>query len=230
MLRAGVNVMFTALVAGLLHCGAPPAATSEMIPVRIENHVLNVARYEVTIADWQACVAAGACEDVAAKSKLASKMPVTGLNWFDVQNYISWHNANHAHQVRLPTAEEWRAFSREPEPQPQKPLFTDPRMAWAANYGQEETPGGPVRPQGTWSATADGVADIAGNVWEWTSTCALRSSAGTAKDHCPAMKVMGAHTAALSVFVRDPAAGGCATGRPPTHVGLRLVADSPPQS
>jgi formylglycine-generating enzyme required for sulfatase activity len=176
MLRAGVNVMFTALVAGLLHCGAPPAATSEMIPVRIENHVLNVARYEVTIADWQACVAAGACEDVAAKSKLANKMSVTGLNWFDVQNYISWHNANHAHQVRLPTAEEWRAFSREPEPQPQKPLFTDPRMAWAANYGQEETAGGPVRPQGAWSATADGVADIAGNVWEWTSTCALRSA------------------------------------------------------
>ena len=146
-------------------------------------------------------------------------MPMTGVNWFDVANYLTWFNARHGTQLRLPSAVEWRAFSKVPEPRAQRPLFTDPRLAWAANYGQEEGPGGPVRIQGSWPRTPDGIADVAGNVWEWTSSCAVSTDAA----HCPAMKAMGAHVAAVSVFVRNPESGGCATGKPPSHIGFRLV-------
>ena len=107
----------------------------------------------------------------------------------------------------------------------------DPRLAWAANYGQEETPGGPVRPQGAWSRSKDGVRDLDGNVWEWTASCMDTQQAGVTADRCPAFKAMGAHTATVSVFVRNPAAGGCSSGKPPTHIGFRLVEDmGEPQS
>jgi formylglycine-generating enzyme required for sulfatase activity len=99
-------------------------------------------------------------------------------------------------------------------------------MAWAAQYGQEETPGGPVRTQGSWSGTADGIFDVNGNVWEWTDSCITAAPLGVDATRCPAMKVMGAHASVLSVFVRNPASGGCATGKPPTHVGFRLVEDA----
>ena len=46
-----------------------------------------------------------------------------------------------------------------------------------------------------------------------------------ADDRCPAFVAQGLHEAVISVFIRDPATGGCASGVPPPHVGFRLVSD-----
>jgi hypothetical protein len=35
----------------------------EMVPVRLADRMLSVAANEVTVAQWQACSDAGACED-----------------------------------------------------------------------------------------------------------------------------------------------------------------------
>jgi hypothetical protein len=48
---------------------------------------------------------------------------------------------------------------------------------------------------------------------------------GKSARDCPAYVVEGAHEAEIPVFLRNPAAGGCATGTPPTYLGFRLVAD-----
>ncbi|MFO1033374.1 MAG: SUMF1/EgtB/PvdO family nonheme iron enzyme [Hyphomicrobiales bacterium] len=222
MLRSGAWLCLALLATSLAGPGQGHQDIA-MVPVALGARVLNVARHEVTVADWNSCVVAGACDSLAPRVADTIRTPMTGINWFDVQDYLAWHNRTHATQVRLPTADEWRAVSRKPEPVPRKPLFDDPRLAWAANYGQEETPRGPVRLQGAWGETPNGIADMDGNVWEWTSTCASPGAA----DNCPAMTVMGAHRTAISVFVRDAASGGCATGLPPTHIGFRLVADPP---
>ena len=226
MLRTGTSLALAVLTAGLLHWSAPQETRDDLVPVIFSGEALKVSPYEVTIAEWNRCVAAKACEDIAAHVARPTVTPVTNVNWFDVEAYIAWYNSVHVQHVRLPTAEEWRGFSRKPEPKALKPLWEDPRMAWAASYGQEESPRGPVRPQGTWAATPDGVYDIGGNVWEWTSTCAANDARITDAEHCPAMTVMGAHTASVSVFVRDPSSGGCASGLPPTHIGFRLVAEN----
>jgi formylglycine-generating enzyme required for sulfatase activity len=194
----------------------------EMVPVRLADRMLSVAVNEVTVAQWQACSDAGACEVIARPDGNAGLLPVTGVNWFDVQAYISWTNETEGRRFRLPTIDEWRLINGKPEQPKRKPLFEDPRMAWAAAYGQEDTPGGPVRVQGSWSTSKDGIHDMDGNVWEWTASC---SNAMQCPTRCAAMHVMGAHDAIMSVFVRDPASGGCATGKPPTHIGFRLVED-----
>lgn len=224
MLRTGVLLALLAVDLAAMAFVGGRQAEEVMLPVRIGNGMLAVARDEVSVAQWQVCVNSGACEALAKTAGKPGNLPVTGVNWFDVQAYVAWANAGGRRHLRLPSATEWRSIIGKVDKAKHRPLFDDPRMAWAASYGQEEAPGGPVRPQGAWSTSRDGIRDLEGNVWEWTSSCS-----GVEQDitKCAAMHVMGAHDAFMSVFVRDPAAGGCATGKPPTHIGFRLVEDIP---
>ena len=192
-----------------------------MKSVNVAGHNLFVSRYEVTAASWFQCFVDGGCEHNAAEGKASNNFPVTGVNWFDVNQYLDWANRKAGGGLRLPTLAEWRLIDRtlvHPKP---APLFTDPRMAWAATYGQEKAVGGPVQKSGSFSTTPEGIADLDGNVWEWTSSC-FRADF---EDSCPAYIAAGEHEAIVSIFVREPAPGGCATGVPPSHLGFRLVAD-----
>lgn len=226
MLRTGTIVAMLGLVVALSRGVMHEAAAIDMVPVRVENRLLQVSRHEITVAQWQACVDDGACEDIVAASARPELTPATGMNWFDVTGFIAWYNdtsGRTGRKVRLPTLAEWHAVKGTKLRPTRKPLFDDPRMAWAAGYGLEDTPGGPVRSVGSWSISRDGVLDLEGNVWEWTASCITDKPVGIDAERCPAMHVAGAHDALLSVFVRNPASGGCATGKPPTHVGFRLV-------
>lgn len=222
MLRTGF--ILAAVAAGLAVLSLPGEVEVgyEMVPVRLQGKSLAMAVNEVTVAQWRQCESEGACDALA--SAAADAMPVTGVNWFDTQTFIAWANRRQGRHYRLPTIEEWRLVSGHSGKPLRKPLFDDPRLAWAANYGQEETPRGPVQAAGTWSTSRQGIHDLEGNVWEWTESCA---NAKQDPSRCAAMSVMGAHEAVVSVFVRDPASGGCATGTPPTHLGFRLVEDLP---
>ncbi len=196
-----------------------------MVPVKISTNggrTLFVSPYEVTINSWRECYASGECSYIPRSSSNSFSMPISGINWFDVNEYLAWANQRSPVRMRLPTLAEWRVLNRSLQLPKQAPAFTDPRMAWAANYGQEKSPIGPIRPSGSFSKTADGIYDLDGNVWEWTSTCFKPEFED---GYCPAYITAGAHEAVTSVFVRNPGLGGCATGTPPSHIGMRLVAD-----
>lgn len=230
MLRLALGVV----VAGGLALGWPalrhhdPSFKAGMVAVSLHeagNHPLLVSRYEVSWASWQQCFQEGGCSYLPKPAPGGAALPVTGVNWFDASEYLAWANARGGGGLRLPTIAEWRELDRSlARPKPE-PAFSDPRLSWAATYGQESTPVGPVRPMGSFSTTPDGVSDLDGNVWEWTSSCYKTGLGPNAESLCPAFYAAGAHEAAVSVFVRNPALGGCATGTPPTHLGLRLVAD-----
>jgi formylglycine-generating enzyme required for sulfatase activity len=194
-----------------------PPLLLEWVDAGADFHVM---KYEVSIAMWRQCASEGDCGFMP-KPGLGARddtYPVTGIGALDAQNFVVWAGKRTGRNVRLPTLEEWYRFSEVPPYRPAQ-IFTDPRLAWAATYGS----GGAVDPTlkrpGGFGQNSKNIADVKGNVWEWTSSCVMDEDAA----HCPAFFAAGTHEAKIPVFVRDPSSGGCATGTPPAHVGLRLV-------
>jgi formylglycine-generating enzyme required for sulfatase activity len=67
-----------------------------------------------------------------------------------------------------------------------------------------------------------GVADIAGNVWEWTDSCFQNGTVSAdgslivaRSDYCGVRAVQGKHRGFVIDFVRDARSGGCGAGVPP---------------
>jgi formylglycine-generating enzyme required for sulfatase activity len=193
--------------------------------VRVDQgKFISVGVYEVTWRQWKACHDDKGCAYLPKKDLSGQKddYPVTGVNHFDVGEYLQWINRRTGQSYRLPSTKEWNAISGGLSRQATKKLFTDPRMAWAADYGAMETVSKKLQPSGSFGSNASGIADLSGNVWEWSSTCAKASMNDV---DCPAYIVEGLHEGAVSIFIRDPSTGGCALGVPPSHVGFRLVMD-----
>lgn len=203
-------------------------------PVRFDmvdgGNGLAVMRNEVTIGQWRQCVSDGGCSFMPrpGPGALDDNYPVTGVGALDASEFAAWAAHVTGEPWRLPTLEEWYGFSGV-EPFRPKKIFTDPRLAWAATYGAEGVIDPTLQKPSAFGVNGRGIADVHGNVWEWTATCVVPALAGD-DGHCPAYFAAGEHEAKVPVFVRDPSAGGCATGTPPAHLGLRLVRDLPPQS
>lgn len=232
---AGLAAVLTfGLIGGLL--GFQRAPDPAPMPVMAENPVvlpegkqLFVQKYEVTIAEWNTCHAAGACtlslRAPSGKSDLTT--PATGLSFVDVGEYLAWINNTSRHAFRLPTLGEWEFMAAEVLPEEPDPIFTAPELTWASAYLTTPQTKRTLRPQGAFKTTSQGIVDLDGSVWEWTSECYAGSVEGTiSPDRCPAFFVGGEHIAAISFLERDPARGGCAVGAPPAHLGMRLVTEA----
>jgi len=202
-----------------------PLSIAQTVTVTVEDgHQLRVGISEVTWQDWKRCHDAGGCRFLPrpARRNDARPFPVVGVNRLDVEEFVAWVNSRGDVQYRLPSSAEWTLLAAElPKPE-QKKLFDDPRLAWAADYTQTNPTPARVEPSGSFGSLSNGIQDLGGNVWEWTATCAV----GNADDaRCPAYFAMGLHRATISIFIRDPATGGCAAGMPPANVGFRLVSE-----
>lgn len=197
-----------------------PAPFPTVIVTTANGATLEAGREEITQALWMDCVKDGECSWTPDFANASATMPVTDVNALDIAEFITWLNSRTHGSWRLPTREEAQSFAALLPQDPSRKLFTDPRMAWAADYSMRKDYGRALRPSGAFGTVANGLADIAGNVWEWTSTC-------TAKDigdfPCPAYYVNGEHEVEIPTFLRDAVSGGCAAGLPPTHLGFRLV-------
>jgi formylglycine-generating enzyme required for sulfatase activity len=179
---------------------------------------------------------------------------VVKVSWRDAEAYATWLSRSTGLAFRLPTDREWAyaagsRFSIEAGPSPDG---ADPGRRALALYDQDagrtadrtgrRDPGpfdGSVvsgfgktpQPIGTFGANEHGLLDVAGNVWEWTDTCFVRTSLdaqGTVEANvvnCGIRLVEGRHRAYMPDFIRDARAGGCSVGTPPSAIGFRLVLD-----
>lgn len=201
------------------------AAHAVMLP---GGHPLYVQKFEVTVADWNRCHEEGACDEpaVAPAGKPAAGTPATGLSHLDIGQYLRWINSRTRHPFRLPTRAEWEYMAKDVLPEKSDPIFSDPALRWASAYLTEGIAPRRLEQQGSFSLSAEGVADLDGSVWEWTDDCYAGDSGIVPKEKCPAYWVGGEHIAAVPYVERDPARGGCAVGAPPAHLGFRLVTDA----
>ncbi|MCG6857239.1 MAG: formylglycine-generating enzyme family protein [Salaquimonas sp.] len=218
-------IVFALTLTGLFHWNMSIADPPfEEIPVVLSTGTtIMVARYEITHALWRQCHEADACDVLPKPGRRDADgtFPVTDINWLDAGQFVAWINATTGLGYRLPTLDEWREIAGVPPGQAKRKLFDDPRLAWAADYGTSKIRSRRVKPSGHFGFARSGVADIAGNVWEWTSTCVAADLA-----HCPAYYAAGeGHMAEIPVFLRDAYGGGCSAGIPPANLGLRLVRD-----
>lgn len=215
-----------------LRAGRPVDAPR--VAVQIDKPLV-MMRYQVTVADYTRCVAAGACkrqDNIAARGDL----PATGVSHADATDYASWLSHETGMTWRLPTDGEWahaagtrfiddaRGFD---------PENTNPARRWLADYDREAArkaaSDAVPRPVGSFGANEHGIHDMAGNVWEWTQSCLRRVTLDTAgrmtgeTRNCGAYVVEGQHRAVMTSFIRNPKSGGCSVGTPPDNLGFRLV-------
>lgn len=202
---------------------------------------LTIMKYQVTAGDYARCVADGAC--AAAEPGFApadpANTPATGVSYDDAIAYAKWLGARTDEIWVLPSDQDlaFAAGSRFPDDALGVDInSTNPADRWLADYRREaarKASRDPV-PQalGRFGENEYGLADFAGNVWEWTATCNRRVNLDKAgrvvndASSCGIYVASGKHRAAMSSFVRNPKGGGCAVGVPPDNVGFRLVKDT----
>ena len=195
---------------------------------------IHVAKYEVTIADWDRCAADGGCSFTPRRRPYQSDdHPVTGVNWLDVQEYVRWLSQVTGRKFRLPKEKEWDDLAEDVVAQKVEKLWDDPRLAWAAdyaNFGLREKKA--TEPVGHFSANRQGIYDLDGNVWEWTDSCWRSSEAADGvrkRANCGGVRILaGKHKTWQSEFIRQVPLGGCSIGYPPANLGFRVVLDDEP--
>lgn len=205
--------------------------------VRRSGEVLAIMKYQVTVGQYRLCVADGACTESATGQDLE---PQVMINWYDAEAYARWLSRRTGQTWRLPTEEEWQRAAAERFVDDVVGEAADPGARMLAAYernragriGREQ----PLRVAGGFGENSLGIGDLAGNVWEWTSTCVITGEVTEdgglreLDEYCGARIVAGQHRARVVEFVRDARAGGCGSGVPPDFLGFRLVRDGTTQT
>jgi formylglycine-generating enzyme required for sulfatase activity len=71
-----------------------------------------VGRTEVTFAEWDACVAAGACAKASDNGWGRGHQPVINVRWDEAKDYIAWLSRITGKEYRLLTEAEWEYAAR----------------------------------------------------------------------------------------------------------------------
>ncbi len=93
--------------------------------------------------------------------------PVVGVNWYEASAYVAWLAKVTGKAYRLPSEAEWEwAARRNRRRYPWGNDWNDAHCNWQGSRLNRPNPVG-VYPHG---ATADGLHEVAGNVYEWTQS------------------------------------------------------------
>ena len=206
-----------------------------------------VGRHEVTVAEWQACVEAGACRAATpGPATDAARVPVVNVNWSDAQAYVAWLSSTTGRAYRLPSESEWefairartasarywggdrRLQCRFGNGADQTALKQDPKLS-----GAECSDGfAALAPVGSFEPNAFGLYDMAGNAWEWVQDCWKDSYQGVPTDGsalevagCTTRVIRGGSWRARPNSLRSFGRGNSAASTRGEDLGLRVVAE-----
>ena len=158
-----------------------------------------VGVYEVTFAEWDACVNAGGCGGYSPPDtrREGDRHPVIEVSWDDAWAYTAWLSEETGETYRLLSEAEWEYMAR---------AGTQTERYWgddasaqchyangydATAHEEKEYSWEPVAcsdyyvksaPVGSFLANAFGLYDVLGNVWEWTEDCRNDDYSGAPAD------------------------------------------------
>jgi formylglycine-generating enzyme required for sulfatase activity len=134
---------------------------------------LAVAKYDITFAEWDACVAAGGCKgyrpDDAGWGR--DDRPVVNVSWDDAQSYLQWLSDKTGRQYRLLSESEWEYAAR---------AGTTTAYYWGDSVGRghanctgcgNPSDGKQTTPVGSFAPNPFGLYDMSGNVLQWVTDC-----------------------------------------------------------
>ena len=233
--------------AGSYMMGSPDGEEGRSIfegPVQHEVTIatpLAVGKYEVTFAEWDACVAAGGCTHQPSDEGWGrGKRPVINVSWDDIQQYVKWLSGETGQAYRLLSEAEWEYVARAGTT---TPFHTGATISPAqANYDGTSTYGSGQKgaykektvPVGSYAANGFEVYDVHGNVWEWVADCWNDSYAGAPSDgsawtsgntsgNCSLRVLRGGSWFGLPEYLRSAFRYGLDTGLRRYDIGFRLA-------
>jgi formylglycine-generating enzyme required for sulfatase activity len=155
-----------------------------------------VGKFEVTFAEWAACVAGGGCaanKNPDDQGWGRGRRPVINVSWDDATQYVAWLSETTGKPYRLLTEAEWEYAARgvTKASAPHTPFATGATISTdQANYDGESTYGGGKKGMfrrktvevGSFPGNAFGLHDMHGNVWERVQDCYKQGYAGAPAD------------------------------------------------
>ena len=162
----------------MIPAGAFNMGATEMFPFESPVHRVTISRpfyigqREVTLAEWDACVADKGCSysppDKGAADRATT--PVTNLGWDDTQQYVAWLSKKTGKAYRLPSESEWEYAARAGTTTTY-PWGTKMEKNRANCLGCSDPPSNGLTPAGSYPANAFGLYDMLGNAAEWVEDC-----------------------------------------------------------
>ena len=190
--------------AGTFLMGSPSTEEGRRDDLEGPQHLVTIGEpfavgvYEVTFAEWEACMRAGGCSGYRPADEHwdRGRRPVINVNWAHAREYVRWLSRETGKEYRLLSEAEWEYVARagtqtarywdgseSEQCEHANGLDQDARAQNSARTtascsdGYEGT-----APVGMFQANSFGLHDVLGNVWEWTQDCGNKSYSGAPTD------------------------------------------------
>jgi formylglycine-generating enzyme required for sulfatase activity len=159
--------------AGSFSMGSNSGSSDEKPVHRVNIAAFELSKYEITFAQWDACIALGGCTHMPDDEGWGrGNRPVINVSFNDItKEFIPWLNKTTGKHYRLPTEAEWEYAAR---------AGSSTKYSWGDNKGNNKANCGgcgsqwdnkETAPVGSFSANRFGLHDMHGNVWEVTQDC-----------------------------------------------------------
>jgi formylglycine-generating enzyme required for sulfatase activity len=188
-----------------------------------------VSKFEVTFADWAACVSVGGCPHVSDSGFERGTRPVINVSWNEAQQYGAWFSKMTGRPYRLLTEAEWEYAAR---------AGSTTAYFWGEQIGKgnancndcgSQWDSRQASPVGSFKPNAFGLYDMAGNVWQWVQDCTHDNYNGAPTDgsawtigDCGRRVVRGGSWGNVPQYLRSASRDWYGAADRDFHIGFRL--------